>query len=115
MPALPNLKDIPKRFVDPRGLGVFVSAQILGITCNTERVKNPPKSWNDLLRPEGLDGRTPLPLPAGAFENRCNRLRRPLQAAAAADAVDQPKFFSAKLQFTSELRKVSTNFGRALR
>lgn len=52
VPALPNLKDIPKRFVDPRGLGVFVSAQILGITYNTERVKNPPKSWNDLLRPE---------------------------------------------------------------
>ncbi len=52
VPALPNLKDVPKRFIDPRGLGVFVSAQILGICYNTERVKNPPKTWNDFLRPE---------------------------------------------------------------
>ena len=49
---LPNLKDIPKRFVDPRGLGVFCSGQIIGIAYNTDKIKTPPRSWNDLLKPE---------------------------------------------------------------
>ena len=49
---LPNLKDIPKHFVDPRGMGVFCSGQIIGIAYNTEKIKTPPKSWNDLLKPE---------------------------------------------------------------
>lgn len=49
---MPNLKDVPSKLVDSRGLGVFVSGQIIGIAYNTERVKNPPKSWNDLLKPE---------------------------------------------------------------
>ena len=49
---MPNLKDIPPRFIDPRGLGVFVSGQIIGIAYNTEKIKNPPKNWNDLLKPE---------------------------------------------------------------
>ena len=50
--SMPNLKDVPAKFVDPRGLGVFCSGQIIGIAYNTEKVKNPPKAWNDLLKPE---------------------------------------------------------------
>ena len=49
---MPNLKDIPAKFVAPRGLGVFCSGQIIGIAYNTDKVKNPPKNWNDLLKPE---------------------------------------------------------------
>jgi putative spermidine/putrescine transport system substrate-binding protein len=49
---MPNLKDVPSKLVDPRGLGVFVSGQIIGIAYNTEKIKNPPKNWNDLLKPE---------------------------------------------------------------
>lgn len=49
---LPNLKDIPQKFIDPRGLGVFVSGQIIGLAYNTKKIKNPPKTWNDLLKPE---------------------------------------------------------------
>jgi putative spermidine/putrescine transport system substrate-binding protein len=49
---VPNMADLPAKFVDPSGLGVYCSAQIIGIAYNTERVKNPPRSWNDLLKPE---------------------------------------------------------------
>lgn len=49
---LPNLQDIPPAFIDPRGLGVFVSGQVIGIAYNTERIKTPPRSWLDLLKPE---------------------------------------------------------------
>jgi putative spermidine/putrescine transport system substrate-binding protein len=61
---MPNLGDIPKHFVDPRGFGVFCSGQIIGIAYNTERIKTPPRSWNDLLKPEykgrvGLTGMGP--------------------------------------------------------
>ena len=49
---MPNLKDIPAKFIDPRGLGVFCSGQIIGIAYNTDKIKTPPKSWNDLLKPE---------------------------------------------------------------
>jgi putative spermidine/putrescine transport system substrate-binding protein len=49
---MPNLKDVPPKLVDSRGLGVFVSGQIIGIAYNTEKIKTPPKSWNDLLKPE---------------------------------------------------------------
>jgi len=49
---LPYLKDIPQKFIDPRGLGVFVSGQIIGIAYNTNKIKTPPTSWNDLLKPE---------------------------------------------------------------
>lgn len=49
---LPNLKDIPEKFIDPRGTGVFVSGQIIGIAYNTEKLKETPTSWNDLLKPE---------------------------------------------------------------
>ena len=49
---LPNLKDIPDRFVDKRGFGCYVSGQIIGIAYNNEKIKTPPRSWNDLLKPE---------------------------------------------------------------
>lgn len=49
---IPNIKDIPPRFIEPNGLGVFASAQVFGIAYNTERIKTPPRSWNDLLKPE---------------------------------------------------------------
>lgn len=49
---LPYLKDIPQKFIDPRGMGVFVSGQIIGIAYNTNKIKTPPTSWNDLLKPE---------------------------------------------------------------
>ena len=49
---MPFMKDIPERFIDPRGLGVFVSGQIIGIAYNTQKIKKPPTSWNDLLKPE---------------------------------------------------------------
>jgi putative spermidine/putrescine transport system substrate-binding protein len=49
---VPNLADLPQRFVDPNGKGAFVSAQILGIVYNPENIKTPPQSWNDLWKPE---------------------------------------------------------------
>jgi putative spermidine/putrescine transport system substrate-binding protein len=49
---VPNLKDIPAKFIDPRGLGVFCSGQIMGIAYNTDKIKTPPRNWNDLLKPE---------------------------------------------------------------
>ena len=49
---VPNLKDLPKKFIDPRGLGAFCSAQIIGLAYNPEKFKTPPRSWNDLLKPE---------------------------------------------------------------
>lgn len=49
---VPNLKDIPEKFIDKRGLGMFVSGQIIGLAYNTEKIKTPPRSWNDLLKPE---------------------------------------------------------------
>jgi putative spermidine/putrescine transport system substrate-binding protein len=49
---VPNLRDIPSRLIDPRGFGVFASAQVFGIAYNTDRIKTPPRSWNDLLKPE---------------------------------------------------------------
>lgn len=49
---LTHLKDLPPKFVDPRGTGVFVSGQIIGIAYNTDKIKTPPRSWSDLLKPE---------------------------------------------------------------
>jgi putative spermidine/putrescine transport system substrate-binding protein len=49
---VPNLKDIPEKFVDPSGRGVYVSAQIVGLCYNPDKIKTPPKSWDDLMRPE---------------------------------------------------------------
>ncbi|RPH41059.1 MAG: ABC transporter substrate-binding protein [Burkholderiales bacterium] len=49
---MPFMKDLPQKFIDPRGFGAFVSGQIIGIAYNTDKIKTPPKSWNDLLKPE---------------------------------------------------------------
>lgn len=46
-----NLKDIPSKFVDASGKGIYVSAQIIGLTYNPEKIRTPPKSWDDLLDP----------------------------------------------------------------
>src|SRR5207253_3921503 len=47
-----NLKDLPKKFIDSHGMGAYCSAQIIGIAYNPEKIKTPPRSWNDLLKPE---------------------------------------------------------------
>jgi hypothetical protein len=54
---------------------------------------------------------------AECLEWRVPRRRRParITAMAVRRSCVQPKFFAAKAQFANELRKVSTNFGRALR
>ena len=49
---IPNLKDLPAKFIDPTGQGALVSAQIYGIAYNTERIKVAPTSWADMLKPE---------------------------------------------------------------
>ncbi|MDB5780374.1 extracellular solute-binding protein [Caballeronia mineralivorans] len=49
---IPNLRDVPTKLQDPRGFGAFISGQIIGIAYNTEKIKKPPTSWNDLLKPE---------------------------------------------------------------
>ncbi len=49
---VPNLKDVPERFIDPSGRGVYVSAQVVGLAYNPDKIKTPPKSWDDLMRPE---------------------------------------------------------------
>ncbi len=63
---MPNLKDVPRKFIDARGFSVYCSAQIIGIAYNTEKIKTPPKSWNDLLRPE-YKGRVGLAAMAGTM------------------------------------------------
>lgn len=63
---MPNVKDLPQKFIDPRGFSVYVSAQIIGIAYNTDKIKTPPKSWNDLLKPE-FKGRVGLAAMAGTL------------------------------------------------
>ncbi|MGI4857491.1 MAG: ABC transporter substrate-binding protein [Janthinobacterium lividum] len=48
---VPNLANLPPRFIDPRKMGAYVSGQVYGIAYNTERIKQKPASWNDLLKP----------------------------------------------------------------
>ncbi len=50
--AAPNLQSLPARFVPPGGLGAYVSAQVFGIATNTDTVKTPPASYEDLMKPE---------------------------------------------------------------
>lgn len=45
---IPNLKDVAKHLRQPSDVGVLGLVGPLGITYNTEKVKNPPKSWKDL-------------------------------------------------------------------
>jgi putative spermidine/putrescine transport system substrate-binding protein len=48
---IPNLQDLPPRFIRPDGLGAYVSAQVFGIATNTDTVKTPPKAWEDFMKP----------------------------------------------------------------
>jgi len=49
---IPNLKNLPAKFIDPTGQSALVSAQIYGIAYSTERIKVAPSSWADMLKPE---------------------------------------------------------------
>jgi spermidine/putrescine-binding protein len=49
-PRLTNLKNVPERFVQSHWVAMIYSP--LGIIYNTKLVKNPPKSFADLWRPE---------------------------------------------------------------
>lgn len=49
-PRLTNLKNVPERFVQSHWIAMIYSP--LGIIYNTKLVKNPPKSFADLWRPE---------------------------------------------------------------
>lgn len=49
---IPNFVDLPEQFIDPNGTGAFISAQVLGITYNPDRIQTPPSSWADLWKPE---------------------------------------------------------------
>lgn len=57
-PRMPNLRNVPKRFVRPNWVVMIYSA--LGVTYNREKVKNPPTGYADLWRPE-FKGRIVLP------------------------------------------------------
>jgi putative spermidine/putrescine transport system substrate-binding protein len=47
-----NLKYLPPKFVDKTAMGAYVSAQVVGLAYITDRVKSPPVSWEELLKPE---------------------------------------------------------------
>ncbi|MBV8167322.1 MAG: extracellular solute-binding protein [Alphaproteobacteria bacterium] len=49
--SIPNLAALPPEFIDPQGMGAFVSAQIVGIAYNPKRITTPPTSWLDLWDP----------------------------------------------------------------
>src|SRR5258708_7139736 len=46
------LAALPAKFIDPKGLGAYTSGQVYGIAYNTEKIKQAPTSWNDLLKPQ---------------------------------------------------------------
>lgn len=50
--AMPNLASLSEQARRADGLGAYVSAQVFGIAYDTERVKTPPASWEELTRPE---------------------------------------------------------------
>lgn len=49
--SVPNLARMPKKYVDPSGYWVASAFFILTAGYNTELVKNPPKTYDDLLDP----------------------------------------------------------------
>lgn len=57
-PRLGHLKDVPEQFKNEYWVGMIYSA--IGVTYNTKLVKNPPRSFADLWRPE-FKGRIVLP------------------------------------------------------
>ncbi len=52
LPArVPNLGQLPPRFVRADGLGAYVSGQVFGMASNPDTVPTPPAAWQDLLQP----------------------------------------------------------------
>lgn len=49
---VPNLADVPAELHDASDVGVQGLIQPLGLAYRTDLVKNPPKTWDDLWRPE---------------------------------------------------------------
>lgn len=47
-----NLSALPERFIDPNGMGAFITAQVMSIAYNPSTIKTPPTSWLDLWKPE---------------------------------------------------------------
>jgi putative spermidine/putrescine transport system substrate-binding protein len=58
-----NFKDIPEAFRHPEGYAPVVTCQVVGLAYNPKKVKTPPKSWEDMWKPEfkgrvGITGMT---------------------------------------------------------
>jgi len=52
----PEAANVVSPVTDPEGEFTPARLGTLGITYNTKKVKNPPKTWDDLLKPEFKDG-----------------------------------------------------------
>ncbi|MCX7787494.1 MAG: ABC transporter substrate-binding protein [Spirochaetes bacterium] len=52
----PEAKNVVSPVSDPEGYFTAARLGTLGITYNTNKVKNPPKTWQDLLKPEWKGG-----------------------------------------------------------
>jgi len=52
IPDVPELKSIPSQYIDPKGKYVIGRLLVMVIVYNPDLVKDPPKSWQDLLKPE---------------------------------------------------------------
>ena len=71
----PNFKDLLPQYQDP--WGPKISMQVIGIGYNPKKIKNPPKSWDDLFDPQykGRVGLTALNSQLGiAFLAELNRI-----------------------------------------
>lgn len=63
----PNLADVYKEYLpDTQGYGIPATYSIIGIAYNTQLVKDPPKSWADLWKPE-YKGMLGLPTPESSL------------------------------------------------
>ncbi len=54
-PDIPELQYIPDQYKDPNGYYVCGRLLVMVIVYNPDLVQNPPKSWEDLLKPEWKD------------------------------------------------------------
>ncbi|MCI4409278.1 MAG: extracellular solute-binding protein [Thermofilum sp.] len=52
LPNIPELNSIPEEYKDPNGYYVMGRLLVMVIVYNPSLVSNPPKSWQDLLKPE---------------------------------------------------------------
>jgi len=59
--SVPNLADLDPAAVDPDGYGPGLTFDSLSIIYNTKQVATPPKSWEDLWKPE-FNGKLVLPI-----------------------------------------------------